>query len=179
MIYVAAVFVTLLVLVFLLATVIGLPGPWAMVITAALLAWLVPDDGILALSWGTVGALVGIALLGELIEFVAGAAGVSKLGGSRRAATWAIIGSIVGAVVGIFVALPIPIPVVGSLIGSILLGGVGAAVGAILGERSIGGRWDSSTRIGVAAFLGRIFGTVGKSICAAVMAVLLIVFVWR
>jgi uncharacterized protein YqgC (DUF456 family) len=117
-------------------------------------------------------------LLGELIEFVAGAAGVGKLGGSRRAATMAIVGSIIGAIAGMIVGLPIPIPVVGSLIGSILLGGVGAAIGALIGERTTGKGWDGSMKIGVAAFTGRILGTVGKTLCAAVMAVLLIVLVW-
>jgi uncharacterized protein YqgC (DUF456 family) len=148
------------------------------VVAAVLLAWLVPQEVFVSIPWAYVGVLVGLALLGELIEFIAGAAGVGKLGGSRRAATMAIVGSLVGAIVGMVVGLPIPIPVVGSLIGSILLGGIGAAVGALIGERTTGKGWDGSMKIGLGAFVGRIFGTLGKSLCAAVMAAMLIVLVW-
>lgn len=178
MIYVWASVVSLFAVVFLVATVLGLPGTWGMVVIAALLAWLGPSEGILAVSWGVVAALVGVALIGELVEFAAGAAGVGKLGGSRRAAAWAIIGSIVGAIIGVVVGLPIPIPIVGSLIGSVVLAGAGAAVGAFLAEHSLGKKLDSSAKIGMAAFLGRIFGTVGKAVCAAVMAALLIAVLW-
>jgi uncharacterized protein YqgC (DUF456 family) len=178
MMYVVASLVSILALGFLLLTLVGLPGTWGMVVMAVLLAWLVPQEVFTSIPWIYVAVLVGLALLGELVEFVASAAGVGKLGGSRRAATLAIVGSLVGAIVGMVVGLPIPIPVVGSLIGSIILGGVGAAVGALIGERMTGKAWDGSVKIGMAAFVGRIFGTVGKTFCAAIMAAMLIVLVW-
>ncbi len=178
MMYLIAVLVTLFAIVCWLATVVGLPGTWVMVVIGVLLAWLPPEEWIGDVSWGNVAALVGLALFGELIEFVASAAGVGKLGGSRRAATYAIIGSMVGALSGMFIGLPIPIPVIGSLIGSVLFGALGAAVGAYFGERTIGKNIDGSMKIGLAAFVGRIFGTVGKALCAAVMAVFLIALCW-
>ena len=176
--YVIASLVTIFALGFLVLTLVGLPGTWAIVVTSVLLAWLAPPDWCIAIAWGNVAALVGLALLGELIEFVASAAGVGKLGGSRRAAALAIVGSLVGALVGMVIGLPIPIPVVGSLIGSVLLGGAGAAVGAFIGERMIGKDVDGSIKIGFAAFLGRIVGTLGKTLCAAIMAAMLIVLNW-
>ncbi len=177
--YVIASLVTVFALGFLLLTLVGLPGTWAIVVTGALLAWLAPVFAFINVSWGYVAALVGLAMLGELIEFVASAAGVGKLGGSRRAAVLAIVGSLVGAIFGMtaFAAI-IPIPVVGSLIGSVLMGGLGAAVGAFIGERMIGKDLDGSIKVGFAAFLGRIFGTVGKTLCATIMAAMLIVLVW-
>ena len=178
MMYVIAGVASLFSIVCWLATVVGLPGTWVMVLIGVLLAWLPPTDWIIYISWGNVAVLVGLALFGELIEFVASAAGVGKLGGSRRAATYAIIGSMVGALSGMFIGLPIPIPVIGSLIGSVLFGALGAALGAFLGERTIGKNIDGSMKIGVAAFVGRIFGTVGKALCAAVMAVFLIALCW-
>jgi uncharacterized protein len=178
MMYVIASLVTVFALGFLALTLVGRPGTWAIVVTSALLAWLAPTEWGISNSWGYVAALVGLALLGELVEFVASAAGVGKLGGSRRAAALAIVGSLVGAIVGMVVGLPIPIPIVGSLIGSVLLGGVGAAVGALIGEKWKGKDWDGSVRIGYAAFVGRILGTVGKTLCAAIMTAMLIVLIW-
>lgn len=176
MIYVIASLITILSLGFLLLTVVGLPGTWGIVITAVLLAWLAPPSVLIYISWGYVVALVALALLGELIEFIAGAAGVGRLGGSRRAAIYSIVGSLIGAIVGMFVG--IPIPVVGSVIGSVLFGAIGASLGALIGERQIGKTWDGSVKVGTAAFVGRIVGTLGKTFCAAVMSAMLIFVVW-
>jgi hypothetical protein len=178
MIYVWAALVSLGAAIGWLATLVGLPGTWGMVLVAVLLAWLPSPESMLHFEWWHVGVLAGLAGLGELIEFVASAAGVGKLGGSRRAATYAIIGSIAGALAGAVIGLPIPIPVVGSLIGSVLFSGIGAAAGAFLGEHSSGKALEGSVKVGVAAFLGRIFGTIGKTLCATVMMVFLIVVCW-
>lgn len=121
----------------------------------------------------TVVILVVLAGVGELVEFVTGAAGVGKLGGSKRAAVLAIAGSMVGAVVGLLVGSPIP--VVGSLVASLLLGGAGACAGAALGERWAGKEWDGSIQVGVAAFWGRLLGTVGKVIIGFVILLILII----
>lgn len=178
MMIVIASFITFLTLGFLLLTLVGLPGTWGIVVTAMFLAWLSPPELLIAVSWTQVIVLVAIALFGELIEFAAGAAGVGKLGGSKRAALFAVVGSLVGAIFGMFVGLPIPVPVVGSLVGSILLGAAGAALGAVIGERTSGKSWDGSVKIGAAAFAGRIAGTLGKTICAAIMSGMLIFFAW-
>ena len=42
--------------------------------------------------------LVGIAAVAYSLDYLAGAAGVKKLGGSR----WAMLGAILGAIVGVF-----------------------------------------------------------------------------
>ncbi len=153
-----------------IASTLGLPGLWLMVILAALDAWLMPADYIARLPWWSVFTLTAIAGLGELIEFATSALGVGKLGGTRRATVLALVGSIVGAVVGFFVSLPIPI--IGPIVGTILFSGVGALAGAWFGEYWEGTETKKSLQIGVAAFVGRILGTVGKSICGAVMVVL-------
>jgi len=44
---------------------------WLIVAAAAGYAWLVPDDSRLDLDWWTVIALAALAVLGELVEFVA------------------------------------------------------------------------------------------------------------
>ncbi len=160
----------------LLGTVIGLPGNWVLVGGAALAAWGIAPSSMASIPSWSVLFLFVMALVGEGVEFAAGALGVGKLGGAKRSAALAIVGSLIGAIVGMFVGLPIPI--VGSLIASVLCGGAGAATGAILGERWKGNNWDGSVEIGFAAFWGKLLGTVGKAICGAVMAAVVIVLAW-
>ena len=73
--------------------------------------------------------LTVLALLGELIEFLASVLGTKKLGGSTRGATLSVIGSMAGGLLGAVFGIPFPIPLVGMLIGSILFASVGAWIG--------------------------------------------------
>jgi uncharacterized protein YqgC (DUF456 family) len=169
---VAAIGLAVVAMVGWLTQLVGLPGNWIIVVAAALYAWLFPGDSRLALSWSTVAALALLAVVGEVVEFVAGAMGVTKAGGSRRGAVMALAGSLVGGVIGLFVG--VPIPVVGSLAAAILFGGLGALVGAFIGESWKGQDFDTSLQIGRAAFVGRVLGTLGKLIVGAVMLVVLL-----
>ncbi|MGD9723240.1 MAG: DUF456 domain-containing protein [Pirellulales bacterium] len=159
-----------------LSQLVGLPGNWVIVVAAGVYAGLLPADSRIAIGWETVAALVVLATLGEIVEFAAGALGVSKAGGSRRGALLALVGSLVGAVAGMFVGVPIPL--VGSLVAALLFGGLGALVGAMLGESWKGRDFDVSLQIGKAAFVGRVLGTLGKLIVgSAMLAVLLVALV--
>ncbi|MFO0924001.1 MAG: DUF456 domain-containing protein [Pirellulales bacterium] len=168
--------VTLIALASLVATFLGLPGNWVIVVTAVLAYAILPQEWIAFVPAWSLLFLSVVGLVGEGIEFGASALGVGKLGGSKRSAALAIVGSLVGAIAGMFVGLPVP--VVGSLIASVLCAGVGACVGAVLGERWKGKDWDGSVQVGVAAFWGKLAGTLGKSFCGAVMAAVLIVLAW-
>lgn len=171
--------VSLVAICSLIGTLVGLPGNWVTVATALLIVWLVPKDWTLNLPAWSVVAIVLLALAGEAIEFIAGALGVGKTGGAKRSAALAVVGSIVGAIVGMFIGVPIiPIPLLGSLIVSVLLSGVGASVGAALGERWVGKDWDGSVQVGIAAFWGRLFGTLGKGMCGAVMTAFFLYLCW-
>jgi uncharacterized protein YqgC (DUF456 family) len=150
-------------------TLFNLPGNWVIVIAAALFAWLSPDDGRFDIGWWVVAVLLGLALLGELVEFAAGAVGAARVGGSKRGAILAMIGSIVGGLTGAVMGLPIP--VVGSIVAALLFAGLGALAGAMLGEAWKGRNLDESWRIGQAAFWGRLMGTLAKTIIGSVMAI--------
>jgi uncharacterized protein YqgC (DUF456 family) len=163
---------TLLVLVLVggwLLQLVGLPGNWLIVAAAALYAWLVGPDASTALGWPTVIAVLLLAVLGEVIEFAAGALGVTTVGGSRRGALLAIVGSIVGGVVGLVVGVPIPL--IGQLVAAIVFGGLGALAGAVVGETWKGRDLDASLEIGKAAFIGRLLGTAAKMIVCTLMVV--------
>jgi uncharacterized protein YqgC (DUF456 family) len=178
MMYVLAAVVTLIAVAAWLLSLAGLPGSWIIVILGGLLALFAPAGWIIDTPWLAVGVLVGLALLGELIEFVASGLGVQRVGGSKKAIRAAVIGSILGALVGMPLGAFIPIPLLGSLIGAVLCSGAGAALGAYWAERQTGTDSRRSARIGVAALFGRIMGTFGKAICALVMAIYLILHCW-
>jgi uncharacterized protein YqgC (DUF456 family) len=151
----------------LVLTLLGLPGNWLMVAAVIIYVLLMPERSPVSIGWGVAVALAVLASLGELLEFLAGALGAARAGGSRRGAMLALVGSLVGGIVGLFVGLPIP--VVGPIIGAVLLASAGAFTGAVLGEQWKGRTFDDSWRIGEAAFWGRLLGTVAKTAIGAAM----------
>lgn len=153
-------------------TLIGLPGNWLIVVAAVTAALLLPEDSRTDLTWLTVIVLVILATLGEVLEFAAGALGVAKVGGSRRAAGLAIVGSVVGGILGAVVGLPVP--VLGSVLAALLGASLGALVGAYIGEDWKRRDFEQSIRVGQAAFWGRLLGTAGKLAMGTAMVVVVL-----
>ena len=121
---------------------LGLPGLWVIV------------GGILAYGWltdfrtvglWTIGLALGLAFLGEVIEWWVGFRYAKRYGGSRRAGWGALLGGIVGAIVGV------PVPLIGSVIGAFLGSFVGAVALEYLGSRHA----PTAVRAGWGAVLGR------------------------
>lgn len=69
----------------------------------------------------------------------------------------------------------LPVPLVGSLFAALLFAALGAMAGAILGETWSGQNLYASWRIGKAAFVARLLGTLGKVLMGAVMATVVVV----
>src|SRR3712207_1503794 len=90
----------LVMLVGMFLNIIGLPGIWLMIGAVGVYAWLTRADNYV----GTVSliVLVGLGVLAEVVEFLAGSAGAKKAGGSKRSAMGAIVGAIIG---GIFLSV--------------------------------------------------------------------------
>ncbi len=154
------------------SNLVMLPGNWLAVALLAVYAAWGPDGGRAEIGWGLVAAAFGLATAGELFEFLAGAVGASRAGASRRSTLFALIGSMLGATLGLFVG--IPVPVLGPVLAAILFGGLGASAGAMFGEWSQGRGARENWAIGRAAFVGRTFGTLGKtSIGAGIVLVAL------
>jgi uncharacterized protein len=150
-----------------LLNLVALPGNWVVLGAVALFAWLLPESEGRGITWTTVFVLLGLAIAGEIVEFLAGAAGAARQGASRRAIALSIVGAIVGSVVGLGIGTPIPI--LGSLIMAVLGGAAGAFAGAYLGEVWKGRDEPERLAAGRGAFIGRIWGTVGKLAVGAVM----------
>ncbi|MEX0612071.1 MAG: DUF456 domain-containing protein [Pirellulales bacterium] len=150
-----------------LLNVAALPGNWLIVLAAVLFVWLFPVEAGRGVTWNTVAVLLGLAVVGEVIEFAAGAAGAARQGASRRAVALSILGAFVGSILGLGIGAPIPI--IGSFVMALLGGAVGAFVGAYLGEAWKGRAEPERAAAGRGAFMGRIWGTVGKLAVGAIM----------
>jgi hypothetical protein len=131
-----------LILVGIAGTVLpALPGVPVVFAGMWLAAWV--DDYAL-ISPGTVILLGVLAGLSVLLDFLAGV-----LGARRVAATGAALwGATIGTVVGIFFGLA------GLLLGPF--------IGALVGEASAGGSMIRSTHVGIATWVGLLFGTLAK-----------------
>lgn len=143
----------------LVMVVMALPGIWLMVLASGLCWWWQPEII-------TVKAVVTLAVLGiisEATDIVASAMGSKKLGGSKRGAGGAILGTMLGAIFG---TVFIPIPILGTILGGIL----GAGAGALMVERTIVQMsWKDSFKSGGGAAIGRtvsIFLKLGLTIIA-------------
>jgi uncharacterized protein len=144
-------------------TLIGLPGAWLLLALAVLVEIFVPMFG-----WGAIGIAALLAVIGEVVETLAGAAGTRAGGGSSRGMIGAIIGGLVGGIA--FTGL-IPIPVVGTLVGAAAGTFAGAAIGEMTGERAPG--VGGTVRAATGATIGRLAGTMGKTLLACAAWVLL------
>lgn len=151
------------------ATLFTLPGNWIMLLLTALFAWFYPDEGGRGVGWTAVGVIAGLAVLGEVLELAAGAAGAAKKGGSRRGMVLAVGGAVVGSILGAIAGVPIPI--VGPIVAAVGGGALGAFVGAYLGEMWKGKTSGESISIGTAALIGRLLGTTSKLIVGAIIVV--------
>ena len=101
--------------------------------------------------------LIFIAFIGTLgltIDLIAGVLGAKRVGASHQA----MVGALVGTVIGLFLGLP------GLLLGPFL--------GAVLGELAAGNSLAHSTRVGVGAWAGLIFGTIMKLVSSVTMLAL-------
>jgi uncharacterized protein YqgC (DUF456 family) len=163
MVYVYALLLTLVNLLCWVGILFNLPGTWLMVLFAVLLEWWQP--GQFLFSPTVLWVAVGLAVFGEVLEFILGAAGSRQAGGSTRGAVLAIVGSIVGGVVG----TALPIPLLGTLLGSCL----GAFGGALLGDLWVGRTLFQGMAAGRGAFIGRFWGAAAKLAVGALIVVVL------
>ncbi|MBI3861721.1 MAG: DUF456 domain-containing protein [Planctomycetia bacterium] len=172
--YTLAVLFVIINIAALCTNLITLPGNWIIVVAAVLFAWLVKHPShpsSTGLNWWVVGLTFGLAVLGEIIEFAAGAAGAAKSGGSRRGMLLSMAGAMLGSITGTMLGTFIPIPLVGNLIGAVAGGAAGAFGGAYAGEYWKGKSEKDRLTVSSAAMVGRVFGTVGKLGIGAIMVV--------
>ncbi len=145
----------------LFLVLLSLPGTWFMVAATAGVSWL---TGMQLVSWTTVLVLAGVALLGEVLEFLAGAAGSRRAGGTWRATVGAMVVSVIGGIVlGAMI-----FPIIGAPLGAC----IGAFLGALAGELSAGKKLETAVAVGQGAFVGRLLGTIVKLVLGGILLVI-------
>jgi len=141
---------------------LGLGGNFIIVGLAAVHALVTGFDPI---SWPLLLIILGLALLGEAVEFVVGTFYPAKQGATKAGVLGAFIGGLLGAVVGNSL-----VPVIGAVLGSF----AGAFGGAVFGEYQRNQRLEPSLRIGAHAFLGRMIAIVFKHAVGLAMVFLIL-----
>jgi uncharacterized protein len=134
-----------------------LPGP--LFILAGAVLWAFATD-FAEIGIGRLVILGALALLTFLLNFVAGAVGACRYGGSR----WGVVGAVVGAVIGLFFG---PLGLL-----------AGPVVGAIAGEMLRGADIEGSVRSGFGALVGLLAGIVADFVISLVMVGLFLWWVW-
>jgi len=160
-----------------LGNLVGLPGNWGILVATAVYAYFVRDAGHWEIGlWGVIGVAC-LAILGEVLELIAGALGAYQRGSSIRGALLGIVGSFIGGILGIFIGLPVPI--FGSIIAAVLFAGLGAFAGSVLGEVWLGASWKEGVEVGKTAFVGRLIGTFAKLYTGCLILVLVLaLLIW-
>ena len=129
-----AILLALIGLACLVAVALNLPGLWVYLATAVLIELC---DGLwgvdTSVGWIALGAVLLLAVLGEVIEAGSSMLGIKAGDGTRRGAIGSLIGAIVGALAFSFL---IPVPVVGGIIGVLLGTFIGALVGELTGPQA-------------------------------------------
>lgn len=155
------------VLIGLLMVPFGLPGTFLIVADAALYGYFTHWARV---SVALVLGLLGLAIVGEVLEQLISVRGAARYGGGKAGMWGAFIGGIMGAFAGI------PIPIIGNVIGAF----VGAFWGALAAEWLKHGKPDVAIRSAYGAFVGRMGAAVIKFALAAIMVTVLLLraFVW-
>lgn len=153
----------LAVLVAIALNLLGLFGNWIILGAVGIAAAL---SGFDYFGGYTIPILLGLAIVGEVLEFGAAGVGTARYGGGKGAIGAALIGAIVGGIVG----TPI-VPLIGTVIGAC----IGAFALATLYEYLVTNReFEHAARAGLGAAIGKIGGLFAKTFVGFVM--LLIAF---
>ncbi len=141
---------------------LGLGGNFIIIAMALIHALITGFD---PLTWKFLLVLLGLALLGEGIEFVVGTFYVAKQGATKSGVVGAFAGGLLLASIG-----NQAFPILGAVVGSFL----GAFSGAVLGEYWRERNLEPSLRIGAHAFVGRLAAILIKHLIAIVMIFLIL-----
>ena len=166
MIYVAAVFLFLVMLLAWASIFFSLPGNWINVALLGLWKLFHPE---MPAGWWFFLGLILLAGVGEILEFASQWWGGKRYGGSSRG-NW---GSLAGALVGAIVGAPFFLGV-GALVGAV----AGAFLGSLILELVSGKEIARAIYASKGAMLGRVLGFAAKAGLGMVLIVLALPKVW-
>ncbi len=133
-----------------------IPGSALIFIGAFIYAW---NSGFTVISWTVIFILLALALITQILDYLATMYGAKKFGAGK----WGIAGALAGGIIGFITA---------GLIGII----IGPFIGAFLLEIVKGSSFSLSFKIGFGTIIGFIGGTVGKFVISFTMV---LIFFWQ
>lgn len=136
---------------------IGLPGNFFILLLSTLLAWYYKFE---IIKLNILIILLVLALAGELLEFVLGIIGSKR----KKSSNQAIVGSIICSIIGAIVFAPLFFGF-GAVVGAF----AGAFFGAFIVEYIKNKNISVAYQSGLGAFLGRLGGTLVKSVIGVIM----------
>jgi uncharacterized protein YqgC (DUF456 family) len=136
-----------------------LPGALAIYFAFFVYGWFFSFQSFGVWFW-IIQTLIVVALF--VADYIVGAWGVKKFGGSRAS----VIGSTIGLIVG-----PFAIPAFGLLIGPFL--------GAFIGELIVGSSAGKATKVSIGALIGLFSSTVVKVVLQIAMVILFFIWIGR
>lgn len=164
--FLAGAFLALLTFVLFL-NIFGLPANWIILVLDVL--WKFADPGNPGMSWLFWSAMLGLALLGEALEFILQVAKARKYG-STSSGSW---GGMIGAIIGAIALAPL-FWGLGAFIGAL----AGAWLGCFVMERLKGRSSSDSIHAAFGTMLGRFLGTVCKIGTGAAMVAITGRIIW-
>lgn len=140
--------------------IFSLPANWVVLGLMAIWKLTMPAPD---LTWHFIAMLGGLAVLGEVVEFVAQIKGAKKYGASGRGNLGGVIGAILGAIFGAPILFGL-----GALLGAL----AGAYFGCLVFERLHGRDWCEARHAALGAFWGKAFGLTFKIGIGATMVIM-------
>ncbi len=163
---VIAAFMFVLGIVFMLS-IFGLPGNWIMIFLLAVYHFAVPGHSPLGITYWCI--VLGVAVIGEVLEFFLQVKQSKKYGSS----TTGTVGGVIGAIIGAIMLAPFLFGI-GAFIGALL----GAWTGCFLFELLRGQEAQAAMRAALGAMFGRFLGTVCKLTCGVVIWIVSLQSLW-
>ena len=97
MLYLLAVVCIAFMILSLMLIFFGLPGTWVIIAIVGL--WALLSDSV-NFGWQFFALIIGLAGIGELVEFIAGYYGAKRFGGSGKGSVGGIVGALAGGFMG-------------------------------------------------------------------------------
>jgi hypothetical protein len=136
-----------------------IPGSPLILLGAFIYAWHTNFE---AVTWGVLAILLLLAVLSQIVEYLASVLGAKKFGASR----WGMVGAFLGGMIGLFF---------GGFLGIL----VGPFIGALLLELLHGQDLNASMKIGLGTLMGFLAGAIGKIVISITMiGIFLIKIIW-
>jgi uncharacterized protein YqgC (DUF456 family) len=120
------------------------------------------------MSWKILLLLLGLTILGELIEYISSVLGAKKFGASGKSSLAVLFGGLVGGIIG-----GLFMPLLGSIFGAIL----GGCLTPIIMEYKSRKEWLPSFKAGLGVLVGRMGGTLLKLVIAGMMIAITLIHI--